>query len=44
VQLSIFSLAEERLRERLCSIDPERITPLEALQILAQLCQEARNG
>lgn len=42
VQLSMFTLVDDPLRERLRQLDPERLTPLQALQILAELCQLVR--
>ncbi|HQO34965.1 MAG TPA: hypothetical protein PLG59_09900, partial [bacterium] len=42
VQLSLFSLIEEPLRARLAALDPNDITPNEALQILTELVEEAR--
>jgi DNA mismatch repair protein MutS len=41
-QLGLFSAAEHALWSRLRGIDPEQITPLEALRILDELVQEAR--
>jgi DNA mismatch repair protein MutS len=42
LQLSIFTLMEDPLRQRLRELDPNTLTPLQALQILAELCQEAK--
>jgi len=42
VQLSMFTLLDDPLRERLRQIDPNTVTPLQALQILAELCEQAR--
>ncbi|MDW8225213.1 MAG: DNA mismatch repair protein MutS, partial [Bacteroidota bacterium] len=42
VQLSIFTLMDDPLREQLRRIDPNTLTPLQALQVLAELCQQAR--
>jgi len=42
VQLSLFSLIEEPLRARLAALDPNDITPNEALQVLTELVEEAR--
>ncbi|MEN3027172.1 MAG: DNA mismatch repair protein MutS [Chlorobiota bacterium] len=44
VQLSIFTLMDDPLREQLRRIDPNTLTPLQALQVLAELCQQARQG
>ena len=41
-QLTLFAAAEERLRRELAAVDPERLTPLEALQVLARLVETAR--
>ncbi|UCG13939.1 MAG: DNA mismatch repair protein MutS [Deltaproteobacteria bacterium] len=40
-QLALFQQPENELRRRLLSIDPERLTPLEALNLLARLRQLA---
>jgi DNA mismatch repair protein MutS len=42
IQLSMFTLVDDPLRERLRQLDPDTLTPLQALQILAELCQRAR--
>lgn len=42
VQLSIFEAAPDPIREQLRHIDVDRITPLKALQILAELVTHAR--
>ena len=42
MQLSIFTLVDDPVRERLRQLDPNTLTPLQALQILAELCQLAR--
>jgi len=42
IQLSMFTLVDDPLRERLRQLDPDTLTPLQALQILAELCQQAR--
>ncbi len=42
LQLNMFPLGEDPLRQRLREIDPLSLTPLEALQLLAQLCEQAR--
>jgi DNA mismatch repair protein MutS len=41
-QLSLFPPAGEELRQELMRIDPERVTPFEALEILRQLVEKAR--
>src|SRR5262249_32061702 len=41
-QLSLFGGGEERLRRELAAIDPERLTPIEALAVLARLVESAR--
>ncbi|RMH14224.1 MAG: DNA mismatch repair protein MutS, partial [Gemmatimonadetes bacterium] len=41
-QLSIFQVAEHPVVARLRALDPERLTPLEALVLLAELRAEAR--
>ena len=43
-QLALFPGAEERLRRELAALDPERLTPLEALATLARLVAQARHG
>src|SRR5207302_162530 len=43
-QLSLFAAGEERIRRELAGIDPERLTPLEALAVLARLVEMARGG
>jgi DNA mismatch repair protein MutS len=43
-QLALFASPEERLRQELAAIDPERLTPLEALGILARLVDLARRA
>ncbi|MCS7302760.1 MAG: DNA mismatch repair protein MutS [Bacteroidota bacterium] len=43
VQLSIFEQAADPLREFLCQLDPERMTPLQALQTLTELVQRSRH-
>ncbi len=42
VQLTIFTMVDEPLRQRLQQLDPNALTPLQALQILAELCEQAR--
>jgi DNA mismatch repair protein MutS len=44
VQLTLFEMKDDALRETLKAIDIETITPLEALQRLAELTRLARNG
>src|SRR5437667_465047 len=41
-QLSLFAAGEERIRRELAAVDPERLTPLEALAVLARLVEMAR--
>ena len=41
-QLSLFTAAEEQLRRELAALEPERLTPLEALAVLARLVETAR--
>ena len=41
-QLSLFAAGEERLRRELAAVDPERLTPLEALAVLVRLVELAR--
>jgi len=41
-QLALFPSADERLRRELSALDPERMTPLEALATLARLVESAR--
>ena len=43
-QLSLFAAPEERLRRELAAVEPERLTPLEALALLARLVDAARQG
>jgi DNA mismatch repair protein MutS len=43
-QLSLFGPVDTRLRHELAGIDPERLTPLEALAVLARLAELARRG
>jgi DNA mismatch repair protein MutS len=42
VQLSIFEQAPDPIRQQLRHLDVERLTPLQALQILAQLVEQAQ--
>jgi DNA mismatch repair protein MutS len=44
MQLSLFSLVEEPLAARLREIDVNSLAPIEALQTLADLVEEARKG
>src|SRR5436190_526851 len=41
-QLSLFTPTEEQLRRELAVLDPERLTPIEALAVLARLVVAAR--
>ena len=41
-QLSLFGTADAQLRNELAALDPERLTPLDALAILARLVETAR--
>src|SRR5947208_2401255 len=43
-QLSLFAAPEAHLRRELATIDPERLTPLEALAVLARFVDAARQG
>ncbi len=43
-QLSLFASNDERLRQEIAAIDPERLTPLEALATLARLVEQVRRG
>lgn len=44
VQLSLFSLVEEPMARRLKEIEIDHLSPVEALQTLAELIEEARKG
>jgi DNA mismatch repair protein MutS len=41
-QLSLFPSADEQLRRELAGLDPERMTPVEAIAVLAELVGRAR--
>jgi DNA mismatch repair protein MutS len=41
-QVSLFSMMDEPLRARLADIDPESLSPMDALHILAELVAEAK--
>jgi len=43
-QLSLFTAREEQLRRELAGLDPERLTPIEALAVLARLVEAARRA
>jgi DNA mismatch repair protein MutS len=43
-QLSLFPAQEHPVVERLRGVDPDRMTPLEALRLLDELVREVRNG
>jgi DNA mismatch repair protein MutS len=43
-QLSLFGTRDALLRQELAALDPERLTPLDALAILARLVEAARAG
>ncbi len=43
-QLALFASEEERLRREIAGIDPERLTPIEALAVLARLVEAARRA
>jgi len=43
-QLPLFASRDEQLRRQLATLEPERLTPLEALTTLAQLVEAARRG
>jgi DNA mismatch repair protein MutS len=40
VQLTLFEMKDDALRERLRNVDPDAMTPLEALKLIAELKQE----
>jgi DNA mismatch repair protein MutS len=42
VQLTLFDAAEHPVVERLRSVDPNQLTPLDALALVAELVKEAR--
>ncbi|MFB3786583.1 MAG: DNA mismatch repair protein MutS [bacterium] len=41
-QISLFSMLDEPLRARLADLDPDNLSPIDALHILAELVAEAR--
>src|SRR6185436_6357467 len=41
-QLGLFATSEERLRREVAALDPDRLTPLEAIAVLARLVETAR--
>jgi len=43
-QLPLFAAADEQLRRELAALEPDRLTPLEALTTLARLVAQARRG
>lgn len=43
-QLSLFPVQEHPVLERLRGVDPDRMTPLEALRLLDELVREVRDG
>jgi DNA mismatch repair protein MutS len=43
-QLSLFTPPDAQLRRELAALDPERLTPLDALAALARLVERARSG
>ncbi len=43
-QLALFPSADEQLRRELAGLDPERMTPVEAIAVLAELVGRARRG
>ncbi|HEV7733605.1 MAG TPA: DNA mismatch repair protein MutS [Candidatus Binatia bacterium] len=43
-QLSLFAPPDAQLRRELSAIDPERLTPIDALATLARLVERARSG
>ncbi len=43
-QLSLFGAPDAQLRHELAALDPDRLTPLDALAILARLVETARRG
>jgi DNA mismatch repair protein MutS len=43
-QLSLFTAREEQIRRELAGLDPDRLTPIEALAVLARLVEAARRA
>jgi len=43
-QLALFGARDERLRQELAALEPERLTPLDALTVLARLVDAARRA
>ncbi len=43
-QMSLFARGDEQVRRELAALDPERLTPLEALAVLARLAETARRS
>jgi DNA mismatch repair protein MutS len=43
-QLALFGPPDVQLRHELAALDPDRLTPLDALAILARLVEQARRG
>jgi len=43
-QLALFGARDERLRQELAALEPERLTPLDALTVLARLVDTARRS
>jgi len=43
-QLSLFAPPDAQLRRELATMDPDRLTPLDALATLARLVERARSG
>jgi DNA mismatch repair protein MutS len=41
-QLTLFASADEQLRREVAGLDPERMTPMEAIAVLAGLVARAR--
>ncbi|HXK92795.1 MAG TPA: DNA mismatch repair protein MutS, partial [bacterium] len=41
-QISLFSMLDEPFRARLADLDPETLSPIDALHILTELVSEAR--
>jgi DNA mismatch repair protein MutS len=43
-QLALFDAGDDRLRRELAALDPERLTPIDALGVLARLVETARRS
>ena len=42
VQLTLFDFLDNPVLEKLRGVDPDRMTPLEAISLVAELAREAR--